>query len=77
VLSFSEIMENISPDDVRQKIRRFWAISSGKLTGNLDEMYAPTAIVFAGKATRSESAKLMAVRRSRQLPGPGSTAVLT
>jgi ketosteroid isomerase-like protein len=42
---------------------------SGKLADKLEEMYSPSAIVFTGKAKGSESAKLMAVRRSRHLPG--------
>jgi ketosteroid isomerase-like protein len=42
---------------------------SGRLADKLEEMYSPSAIVFTGKAKGSESAKLMAVRRSRHLPG--------
>ena len=67
-------MDEISPEDVRQEVHRFWAILSGKSTDKLEEMYSASAIVFTGKAKRSESAKLMAVRRTRQLPGPGSTS---
>ncbi|MGA8985008.1 MAG: hypothetical protein WB470_20205 [Candidatus Acidiferrales bacterium] len=63
-------MKKISSEDVRKEVHRFWAILSGNLADKLEEMYSPTAIVFTGKAKRSESAKLMAVRRSRQLPGP-------
>ena len=62
-------MTKISSEDVRKEVRRFWAILSGNLADKLEEMYSPTAIVFTGKAKRSESAKLMAVRRSRHLPG--------
>jgi hypothetical protein len=63
-------MAKISSEDVCKEVQRFWAILSGNLRDNLEEMYSPTGIVFTGKAKRSESAKLMAVRRSRQLPGP-------
>ncbi|MGC1832256.1 MAG: hypothetical protein WA714_04275 [Candidatus Acidiferrales bacterium] len=70
MLSFSQNMKKISSEDVRKEVHRFWAILSGNLADKLEEMYSPTAIVFTGKAKRSESAKLMAVRRSRQLPGP-------
>lgn len=63
-------MKKISSEDVSKEVHRFWAILSGNLADKLDEMYSPTAIVFTGKAKRSESGKLMAVRRSRQLPGP-------
>jgi len=67
-------MEKISPEDVRREVYRFWAILSGKLTDKLEEMYLPTAIVFSGKAKRSESAKLIAVRRSRRLQGGVSSS---
>lgn len=67
-------MENISAEDVRREVRRFWAIFSGKQTDKIEEMYSPTAIVFTGKAKRSESAKLIAVRRSRRLPGSVSSS---
>jgi ketosteroid isomerase-like protein len=70
VLSFSQNMKKISSEDVSKEVHRFWAILSGNLADKLEEMYSPTAIVFTGKAKRSESAKLMAVRRSRHLPGP-------
>jgi ketosteroid isomerase-like protein len=62
-------MKKISSEDVRKDVQRFWAILSGNLADKLEEMYSPSAIVFTGKAKRSESAKLIAVRRSRQLPG--------
>jgi len=74
VLSFSENMEKVSSEDVRKEVHRFWAILSGNVADKLAEMYSPTAIVFTGKAKRSESAKLMAVRRSRQLPGSASAS---
>jgi len=62
-------MKKISSEDVSNEVHRFWAILSGNLQVKLEEMYSATAIVFTGKAKRSESAKLMAVRRSRHLPG--------
>jgi len=67
-------MEKISPEDVRKEVHRFWDILSGKRADKLEEMYAPAAIAFSGKAKRSESAKLMAVRRARQLPAQGSSS---
>ena len=71
MLSFSENMKRISTEDVGKEVHRFWAILSGNLADKLEEMYSATAIVFTGKAKRSESAKLMAARRSRHRPGPG------
>jgi ketosteroid isomerase-like protein len=67
-------MENISPEQVRAEVRRFWAVMSRKLKDELDEMYSPTAIVFTGKAKRSESAKLIAVRRLRQRSAAAPTS---
>lgn len=67
-------MDKISPEDVRKEVHRFWDILSGKRPEKLDEMYSPAAIAFTGKAKRSESAKLIAVRRSRQLPGHSSAS---
>jgi ketosteroid isomerase-like protein len=49
-------------------------VLSGKLKDKIEEMYAPTAIVFTGSAKRSESAKLVALRRSRRYAGGESTA---
>jgi len=66
-------MEKISAEDVRKEIHRFWGILSGKLRDRLEEMYSPTAIGFTGKGKHSESAKLIAVRRSRRLAGAASS----
>jgi ketosteroid isomerase-like protein len=74
VLSCGEVMESIAPEDVRAEVRRYWAILSGKLKDKLEEMYSPAAIVFTGKGKRSEPAKLIAVRRSRQSHGAGYTS---
>jgi ketosteroid isomerase-like protein len=74
VLGFSQNMKKISSEEVCKEVHRFWAILSGNVADKLEEMYSPTAIVFTGKAKRSESAKLMAVRRSRQLPGPAHSS---
>ena len=63
-------MAEILSEDVHKQVHRFWAILSGKLPDKLEDMYSATGIVFTGKAKRSESAKLMAMRRSRQLLGP-------
>jgi hypothetical protein len=52
-------MTKISSEDIRKEVHRFWAILSGNLADKLEEMYSPTAIVFTGKAKRSESAKLV------------------
>src|SRR5271167_615692 len=69
-------MENLSPEDVRREVRRFWGIFSGKLKDKIEDMYSPTAIAFSGRAKRSESAKLIAVRRSRRSQAGASSSSL-
>ena len=68
-------MEKISTEEVRKSIERFWAILSGKTAAKLEDLYSPGAIVFTGKAKRSEAGRLTAVRRSRQLPGASSNSI--
>lgn len=70
----TDVMEGITQDDVRAEVNRFWAIMSKKVKDKLKDMYSPTAIVFTGKGRRSESAQLIAVRRSRQLGAAGTTS---
>ena len=65
-------MAKISPEEVRTEVKRFWDILSGRSQDKLEEMYAATALVFTGKAKRSESARLAAVRRTRQIPKTAS-----
>ena len=74
VLFYDQIMEKILPEEVRAEVRRFWAIMTGKLKDKLEEMYSPNAIVFTGKGKRGESAKLIAVQRTRRLPGAVSSS---
>ena len=74
VLSYAEVMEEIVPEEVRAEVRRFWAIMTGKLKDKLEEMYSPNAIVFTGKGKRGESAKLIAVQRTRRLSGGVSSS---
>lgn len=66
-------MAKLSPDDVRAQIQKFWDILSSKSPAKLEEMYSTSALVFTGKARRSESGKLAAVRRARQLPAASSS----
>ena len=65
-------MEAIAPDQIRAQVRRFWELFSGKDKASFDQLYAPTATVFAADARRSEPARLMLVRRERELFGPVS-----
>lgn len=65
-------MERISPEQVRAQVQKFWKILCGKSKDNLEELYAHDAIVFSGKARRSEPAQLAAARRTRHLASPTS-----
>jgi ketosteroid isomerase-like protein len=76
VLSYRGFMENLLAEDVRKQVRRFWDIFSGKVAGRIEEMYAPTAIAFSGRAKRSESARLIAMRRTRRIEGGVSSSSL-
>jgi ketosteroid isomerase-like protein len=67
-------MATLSQEEVRREVVRFWDIFSGRLSDKIEDMYAPTAVAFTGKAKRSESAKLIAMRRSRRLQGGVSSA---
>lgn len=61
-------------EEVRAEVERFWNILSGKSGEKLEELYAPTALVFTGRAKRSESGRFAAVRRARQMSGSGASA---
>ncbi|HEY6250301.1 MAG TPA: hypothetical protein VI685_10085 [Candidatus Angelobacter sp.] len=65
-------MEAISPEQVRAQVRKFWEFFSGKDKPHFAELYAPTATVFSADARRCEPARLMLVRRERELFAPQS-----
>jgi ketosteroid isomerase-like protein len=65
-------MENISPDEVRAEVKKFWDFFSRKSKARFDEMYLPSATVFAADSRRMEPARLVLVRRERELFGPRS-----
>jgi ketosteroid isomerase-like protein len=64
----------ISAGEVRDEVQRFWNILCGKSKESLDDLYSPSAIVFTGKARRSEAGRLAAARRMRQMAAPEVTA---
>jgi len=65
-------MSNISADDIRAEVKKFWDFFSRKSKSRFDEMYFHSATVFAADARRMEPARLMLVRRERELFGPAS-----
>ena len=64
----------ISSAEVRAEVQKFWNILCGRSKERLEDLYSPSAIVFTGKAKRSERGALTAVRRMRQFVGADSTA---
>jgi ketosteroid isomerase-like protein len=66
-------IEAITPDQIRAHVRTYWELFSGKQRGGFAAFYAPTATVFAADARRSEPARLMLVRRERELFSPVSS----
>jgi ketosteroid isomerase-like protein len=65
-------MRATSADEVRAVVQKFWEFFIRKSKNQFDEQYSPSATVFAADARRGESARLMLVRRARELFGAGS-----
>jgi hypothetical protein len=65
-------MVKTSPDEVRAVVQKFWDFFIEKSKSQFDELYFPSATVFAADARRGEPARLMLVRRARELFGPSS-----
>jgi len=68
------VAAEISSAEVRAEVQKFWNILCGRSKERLEDLYSPSAIVFTGKAKRSERGALTAVRRMRQFVGADSTA---
>jgi hypothetical protein len=66
-------MSKTSADEVRARIEQFWSFFTKKSKNEFEELYSPSATVFAADARRGESARLMLVRRARELFGPASS----
>lgn len=62
----------ISPEEVRTEVKKFWDFFSRKSKSRFEEMYLPSATVFAADSRRIEPARLMLLRRERELFGPSS-----
>jgi hypothetical protein len=65
-------MEKPSTDEVRALVQKFWKFFVQKSKSPFEELYSSSATVFAADARRGESARLMLVRRTRELFGPAS-----
>jgi ketosteroid isomerase-like protein len=63
-------MEAIAVEEIRAQVRKFWDLFSRKDKSSFDRLYAPMATVFAADARRCEPARLMLMRRARELFAP-------
>lgn len=63
----------ISPDEVRAAVQHCWRAMSGRSREEFEASYLPGAIIFALDSRRSESARLLLARRSREFFSPGSS----
>jgi len=69
-------MEQISAHKVRERIQHFWTVFSDKAKSEFEAMYLPSATVFAVDGRRSELARLMVVRRTRELMSESSAVMV-
>ncbi len=67
---------SISPDEVRAEVRKLWDSYCRKSKTQFAEMYSPSATVFSMDTFRVELARLMLVRRERELFGPASSVAV-
>jgi len=68
-------MEPISAQEVRERVQHFWTVFSSKKQSEFEAMYLPSATVFAVDGRRSELARLMIVRRARELMSASASVV--
>lgn len=66
-------MNSISQDQIRTQVQNFWRVFSTKSKNEFNEQYLPSATIFTADIPRSEPARLMVVRRARELFGPTSS----
>jgi ketosteroid isomerase-like protein len=60
------VAAEITSAEIRAEVQKFWDILCGRSKERLEDLYSASAIVFTGKAKRSERGALTAVRRMRQ-----------
>lgn len=59
-------MPNLTPEEIRTEIARFWNVFTSKAPDLLEEFYASDASVFASNAIRTEPGRLAVTRRRRE-----------
>jgi len=70
-------VRQLTADQVRAEVQRFWNAFAGKDSSALAEFYAHESSVFGSAATRSEPGRLAATRRQREYFGAHSTVKAT
>jgi ketosteroid isomerase-like protein len=68
------VADKITAEEVRAEVKRFWSILSRESKEKLEDLYAPSATVFSGRARRSEPGPLAAMRRMRRAADMDSTS---
>lgn len=63
----------ITPEQVREAVKRFWSIMSSKRADQLAEVYAHESTVFSSTGARPEPGRLAAARRQREYFQPLTT----
>ena len=70
-------MRQLTADQIRAEVHRFWNAFAGKDAQTLAEFYGHDSSVFGSDATRSEPGRLAATRRQREYFGAHSTLKAT
>ncbi|HEV2988931.1 MAG TPA: hypothetical protein VG759_10845 [Candidatus Angelobacter sp.] len=66
-------MDDISPEQVRNEVRKFWKVYCSKREDEFAKLYFPEATILEIDARRVEPALLMVARRARELFSPLSS----
>jgi len=70
-------VRQLTADQVRAEVQRFWNAFAAKDSSALAEFYAHESSVFGSAATRSEPGRLAATRRKREYFGAHSSVKAT
>lgn len=68
---------NITAEQIRAEVKRFWSILSNKRADQLAEVYAHESTVFSSTGARPEPGRLAAARRQREYCQPLTTVTTT
>lgn len=63
---------NLSPDQIREEIDRYWKAFTEKEAASLSDFYAHESVGFSSTSKRSEPGRMAAIRRDREYFHSGS-----